>query len=527
MLKKFLFTIIILFCLMTPSLLRAETVWKNVGRGISGSDFMAAAAAPENAETAFISSREAVYKTTDGGGSWDVVFSSRSTGNKINTIALDERHLYAGTFKGLYRSRDRGSGWERIFSTIGNGERGVLFVTVDPKDEDVIFIGTGSGLFLSRDGGGKWEKGGNLPSDVSVHYISIDGSDNRIIYAAADDGIYKSRNRGSGWFRIFETNITEEEEPYKNEHENSGLEKNTEVKCIAVDPEDNRRVFAGTSKGLLISTDSGRTWKRAGSLGLMSRYIKHLAIDGQGVVYAATDRGVFTYSSATVSWDEAFSGIGSRDVRNVAISEDGSVLWAAAERGAFRTVEVRAGTVDQEIKTEEIMLEFAGEPTIEEIRQAAIIYADVHPSKISKWKKAASRKAMLPDIRFNFDKNRDWQSSTYFYSNSTQKYKDDDITKGDDTGWSVSLTWQLGELIWNDDQTSIDSRSRYTVQLRDDLLNEVTRLYFERRRLQIETSVSPPADIRDKVESEIRMQELTAGIDALTGSYLSKRLNAM
>jgi hypothetical protein len=101
----------------------------------------------------------------------------------------------------------------------------------------------------------------------------------------------------------------------------------------------------------------------------------------------------------------------------------------------------------------------------------------------------------------------------------------DDITSGKDDGWSVSLTWELGDIVWNNDQTSIDSRSRLVVQLRDDVLNEVTRLYFERRRLQVEVLLSEQQDIADKIENELRLQELTASIDAITGSYMSKRLN--
>ncbi len=63
------------------------------------------------------------------------------------------------------------------------------------------------------------------------------------------------------------------------------------------------------------------------------------------------------------------------------------------------------------------------------------------------------------------------------------------------------------------------------VQLRDDVLNEVTRLYFDRRNLQIDMLLYPPEDIRDRIEKELRLQELTAEIDALTGFYLSRRLN--
>ncbi|MFH1767939.1 MAG: hypothetical protein ABH858_02100, partial [Candidatus Omnitrophota bacterium] len=84
--------------------------------------------------------------------------------------------------------------------------------------------------------------------------------------------------------------------------------------------------------------------------------------------------------------------------------------------------------------------------------------------------------------------------------------------------------WNMGELIWNDDQTSIDTRSKLMVELRDDIMNEVTRTYFERRRLQIEILTSPPRDLKVSLEKELRLQELTADIDALTGGYFSEQL---
>jgi len=125
-----------------------------------------------------------------------------------------------------------------------------------------------------------------------------------------------------------------------------------------------------------------------------------------------------------------------------------------------------------------------------------------------------------------YDDSEDWQSSTYFYNDTyLDKYlKDNDITAGNDEGWSVSLTWELGDLIWNSAQTTIDVRSRLMVQLRDDILNEVTRLYFERRRLQIEMITHQTTDFTSRIDKALRLQELTAGIDALTGSYLSKRV---
>ena len=62
------------------------------------------------------------------------------------------------------------------------------------------------------------------------------------------------------------------------------------------------------------------------------------------------------------------------------------------------------------------------------------------------------------------------------------------------------------------------------VQLRDDIMNEATRLFFERRKLQIDMLSSSKMNLKERVEKELRLRELTADIDALTGFYLSNRL---
>jgi len=59
------------------------------------------------------------------------------------------------------------------------------------------------------------------------------------------------------------------------------------------------------------------------------------------------------------------------------------------------------------------------------------------------------------------------------------------------------------------------------VKLRDQVLGEVTRLYFERRRLQAERLLTPKSDPMALVKEELRLMELTAGLDALTGGAFS------
>jgi hypothetical protein len=62
------------------------------------------------------------------------------------------------------------------------------------------------------------------------------------------------------------------------------------------------------------------------------------------------------------------------------------------------------------------------------------------------------------------------------------------------------------------------------VKLRDKVLDEVTRIYFDRRRLQVEQVLSPSSNLKDQIKEELRLQELTASIDALTGGRFSASL---
>lgn len=62
------------------------------------------------------------------------------------------------------------------------------------------------------------------------------------------------------------------------------------------------------------------------------------------------------------------------------------------------------------------------------------------------------------------------------------------------------------------------------VQLRDDILDEVTKIYFERLRIKMELDNLSIEDRKRRLEKELRLRELTAMLDALTGRYFSQQL---
>jgi photosystem II stability/assembly factor-like uncharacterized protein len=531
------FAICFLVNLMTVLIAGASLngmVWKYAGPGMGDAVMQIVEISPGSPEVVYAGSANVVYKTVNSGETWNEMFSFGASGNVVNAIAISPENtqiVYVCTGNGLYRSGDGGLKWDRVFSGIGDKEGDVRSIAISPEDTDVIYIGTRAGMFLTENSGKGWKKARSLPDDIGLYFILIDRSDPDIVYTAADRGIYKSLNRGVSWSRVYEVYSSNENGSLPDEdeqYENNEIKKARGIKGVTAGP-GGKILYAGSSKGLLVSIDRGSTWKNAGSLGLPGRDIRHLVADPADAngVYAATGRGVFRYSKITESWDEIYKGLVSSDIRYLASAPSAGdryiELWAATDKGIFKLVHA-ADTGNSEAGEEKVFHEFSHEPSIAEIREAAIEYAEVNSRKIYEWRKAAARRAFLPDVRFEYQKNRDWQSSTYFYSTSSEKYKDDDITEGRDKEWSVSLTWELGDLIWNNDQTSIDSRSRLVVQLRDDVLNEVTRLYFERRRLQIEMLMSPRTDVKEKIEKELRLQELTANIDALTGSYLSRRM---
>ncbi len=94
---------------------------------------------------------------------------------------------------------------------------------------------------------------------------------------------------------------------------------------------------------------------------------------------------------------------------------------------------------------------YQDEPLINEVQQAAIRYAEVEPGKIREWRNPAAKKAWLPEISVGL--NRDATDLWHWETGSTTKIDDDALRKGKDTiDWDISLKWDLGELIWNQNQ---------------------------------------------------------------------------
>lgn len=457
-------------------------------------------------EVIYAFSEKRLYRSNDEGKTWRVLFTARGGSNVINFVGVLDQGIFVCTDKGVYRSSGGRTNWERIFKGVGESENSALHIAFSQEKD--IYLGTRGGLFISSDDAATWHKDQGAAGNESVRWISFL---DRLVFIATDRGVYK--NLDGGWRRIF---ITESEEiDYDSDETDEATSAIRPINSILV---ERKNIYLATDSGIFISEDEGDTWKEFPSDSLLSEKVKRLATGD--ALYAATDRGVFIFDDKDKNWKALYKGMNADKAGSLTIDEKGEV-WVATNKGLYRSREESSLDALRKANSEEnqVLRLFENEPGIREVQEIAVRYAEVHPDKINDWRERARKKALLPDLSVGLDR----YVTDYYHWDAGQS--PDVLQKGDDVlSWDVTMSWDLGELIWNDDQTSIDTRSRLMVQLRDDILDEITRTYFERRRLQIETHLSPPKDLKLKLEKGLRVQELTADLDALTGGYFSKRI---
>lgn len=532
MIKRILYLSAILILFFTKSLFASQKAWQSIS-SLTDLDLYSVALSPNNPDIFYVGSNRAIFKTIDAGNSFQEVLSIKGERKRVNYLVVTSkitRLVSAATQNGFFYSRDSGVTWVKIFDGLDEKEKNCLFINATFNK---FYLGTHAGLFYSKDRGRTWHKEKGKLGQARIVSIRIDNSNNKIVYVATSDKVFRSVDAGLSWQCVFtitgqdqdteETSQTDTDYILDDETGVSG------INFLAMDTRNCKNLYLATNKGVYASFDKAKTWNKftdSGFINNNTRFILVSKIDSQ--VYAATGDGVYVYLKE--KWQKIFQGLTAQNVRAVAQDIKGNLI-AATDRGLFKTQDIEnvqflaSEKEEQNLAMEKkIIDQFKDEPTIREVQGVAIKYAEVHPDKIKEWRRQAKVKAILPTLSAGV--GRDVTDFYHWESGSTTRTGDDVLIKGNDIlEWDVNLSWDLGELIWNNDQTSIDTRSRLMVQLREDILDQVTRLYFERRRLQIDLFMNPPDDQRARIERQLRIEELAASIDALTGGYFSKKID--
>lgn len=437
----------------------------------------------------------AYWKTINTNEEWQkIILSDHSAGLEVRQIVFPYPFdkAYAATSRGLFEIRVQDKSARRIYFSSREPENDCLGVAVNDQD---IFVATRGGLFRKLIDAGRWIKC-PLEAEGQVNYVFCAGSQ---VFAAATQGLYSSQDTGKTWMKVFTFAEARENQEHESDSVTEEAEESAEIIHVIIAAKDTAStIFLGTSTGVFVSRDSGISWQRLPLAGLNSRNIKDLKINTKGELFAATKSGVFQLDKdGWILLAPLFDG------RSLLV--DDNRIFAVAGLDVYM---FEIDSRDDLAKTKTEKTKTSG-PTIQEVQKMVIAYCDVGNNKIETWKKQARTKAFMPSLSFGYGNN------VYGSYNGLFAVGPND--------WQVNMSWDLADFIYSSDQTSIDSRERLMVQLRNDVLAEATQLFFERKKLVLELE-NIGVNSQGFAVKNLRLEELTALLDRLTGGAFSKAL---
>ena len=504
---------------MGNMLLAQDFSWEDIGR--DNLNCQALLVVAQDSKIIFAGIPGNILKTDNGAKSWRRVLAVKGRFSGVNALVMENGNrnvIYAATGNGLYRSSNLGERWQRIFQGKVELENQCLAVLSMAQN---IFVGTKSGLFISRDYGRSWYKQQIGTSSGSIINIESGAGENATVYLAASSGIFKSLDHGNSWERVFVSNSGRDsgEEEMVNE-ESDQSQRLARINFVKTDIHNSNLLYFSCTRGVYRSSNQGQSWEKLTEYGLLNRDVKMICLSASSDIFALTASGVFFYSGDR--WSEISFGLVAGKL-NYFTLDNSNNIYIAGEKGIYKSHQNNSSSF-MHISLIGGYLKY--EPSIRDVQEAAIKYAELSPGKISQWRKDAAKKAFFPQINIGLDRNT--TDLWHWEGGSTTKSEDDVLRRGrDNIDWDVTLSWDLSDLVWNDAQTSIDVRSKLMVELRDDILDQVNKLYFERLRVKSELDNLALEDRHKRFEKQLKLEELAASLDSLTCGYYSEQLRLL
>lgn len=275
--------------------------YENVSRGVTHSRVISMAIDPAYPATVYAGTKgDALFKSHNGGQTW---VSKRNGLDEITISSVinqllfdpnDPNHLIAATTMGVKDSKDGGDTWVRRME----GMKEVLMVVsvaIDPKRPNILYAGTSGGVYRSFSAGEMWEKvnSGLVPPDMlkssralNVSMLLVDAFEPDTVYAATLNGMYKSTDKGGSWTRIG-TSLTDPIVP-----------------VMVLDRTKRGTIYIGGRFGILRSEDGGGTW-RPMNQGLASLNVRSLVqspIDPTVFYLGTNGSGLYKSDNAGETW---------------------------------------------------------------------------------------------------------------------------------------------------------------------------------------------------------------------------------
>lgn len=310
-----------------------------------------------------------IYKSLDGGDTWNNIgLTDMGNTGKIAIDPTNSQIIFAammgdlfsnGPDRGLYRSTDGGASWDNVLFV--SDSTGAIDVAINPIDPDIIYVsmwervrrfnrhdytGTTSRIYRSTDGGDTWDMlTSGLPTgQLCKISLALCASEPETIYACIDGSsealldIYKTTDGGDNWTDL---NASDELSSVSYDYWYGG---------VKVDPNDPDKVYyIGYTCDR--STNGGLSWNGfAGSahvdhhalyISPVDNNFKILGNDG-GLNFTHNDFATYTtaqnipvtqiYDMDVLNSDTSYIIAGAQDNFN-SIKESGTNNWFTVNGG--------------------------------------------------------------------------------------------------------------------------------------------------------------------------------------------------
>ena len=432
--------------------------------------------------------------------------------NWIEVDWNDEDRVYVGTVDGLYRSTDRGRTFIRIFQGRSSpSERMVNSVATDPHDPRRLLMGTANGLFYSRDRGATFFKTLNFyMRDAYIREIWFDPEQRGLVHVAMGGSAMASPDGGQNWITT---------------HWDGLSGPRSDVQSISLGPQNLRLI--GTRDGVFASWQGGEmgSWRRRGYRFVGTYIIKVLATTDPRVWFALTRDGLWVTGDAGLNWTPYFVTGGKGTPRWIAAhGGNPDHLWLITNRQVFRMGP--PPKLRQVAPARAMPRRILDVPPLYTLHKRVLRHNQLYFPQAQGYRERGPWAALLPRITVGAHYMpavdvmgvKDWQHAhwPYGYFNRSMDYS---------PTFEVFVMWDLGRLIFDKRELPHWGRiERNLGAIRRDLAERLNRLYQEYVRVARMMVHAPPADALTREYHKIRLQELTAYFDAVSGGYWSKAL---
>lgn len=190
-----------------------------------------------------------------------------------------------------------------------------------------------------------------------------------------------------------------------------------------------------------------------------------------------------------------------------------AALIAALAPSPEALAQAQTATLDQTLAA------LAVDPTIEEVQQEALRLAALEPRRARRLLSRVRWAGLLPEVDASVSRGlaRDEDLDREY-----QEVDELSLATDEDLDFRLSVTWDLDRLIYDPEELRAHREVASLAQRRRELLLAVTRLYYELLLLRAEERAGGEADAGARLERLVRMAELTALLDALTGGLYSR-----